>query len=109
MHPTPPPPINALVTALVLTVANRNQPTCQRLYKPVSKKRREQGFSKCFLVWVTNYLTSKRQFVQIDDKNSNRLNVNFGVLQGSILGPVRYLLFKISAVRGSVNTLQYQF
>ena len=57
-------------------------------YETVLKKLRGQVFSKSFLVWVTNYMTGRKQFVQIDDKKSSPLNVNFGVPQGSILGPV---------------------
>jgi hypothetical protein len=57
-------------------------------YETVLKKLRGQGFSKSFLVWVTNYMTGRKQFVQIDDKKSSPLNVNFVVPQGSILGPI---------------------
>jgi hypothetical protein len=42
-------------------------------YETVLKKLRGQGFSKSFLVWVTNYMTGRKQFVQIDDKKSSPL------------------------------------
>ena len=36
------------------------------------------------------YLTDRRQYVQINDRSSERTNVSFGVPQGSILGPVLF-------------------
>ncbi|XP_048583248.1 uncharacterized protein LOC125562941 [Nematostella vectensis] len=39
-------------------------------YEVVFKKLHHLGFSKSFLMWVTSYLTGRKQFVQIDDKSS---------------------------------------
>ena len=50
------------------------------------------SFSKSYLEWTINYLCEREQFVQVDDKRSSSLKVNFGVSQGSIMGP---LLFNI--------------
>ena len=40
-----------------------------------------------------NYLTSRKQFAQINDKQSDLESVRFGVPQGSILGPVLFNLY----------------
>ena len=40
-----------------------------------------------------NYLNGRQQYLQIDDKRSEKLNTNFGVSQGSILGPVLFNLY----------------
>ena len=37
---------------------------------------------------MIDYLTQRRQLVQIDDRKSEMATVEFGVPQGSILGPV---------------------
>ena len=50
------------------------------------------------LKWFTSYLMNRSQYVQISDKDSNLfssnlINLNFGVPQGSILGPILFLIF----------------
>ena len=50
------------------------------------------NFSKHFLYWILNYLTDRQHFVQIDSSISNILITSFGVLQGSILGPILFNL-----------------
>ena len=46
------------------------------------------NFYKRFFYWIFSYLTDRRHFVQINSNISNILYTNFGVPQGSILGPV---------------------
>ena len=40
-----------------------------------------------------NYLTDRQQFVQVGKSQSNICKIECGVPQGSILGPVLYLLY----------------
>ena len=62
-------------------------------FQTVINKMYNMGFSKTFLSWLIEYLSTRRQFVQIDDKCSDMENVAFGVPQGSILGPVIFNLY----------------
>ena len=62
-------------------------------YATVFKKLRNVGFSHDAIVWVLNYLTGRKQYVQINEKQSQVVDVQFGVPQGSILGPVLFNMY----------------
>ena len=62
-------------------------------YETVLRKLHGLGFSKVYLRWTVSYLTGRKQFVQMDGKTSRQIEVTFGVLQGSILGPVLFNLY----------------
>ena len=62
-------------------------------YSTVLRKLHVIGFSRTSLNWVMNYLTSRKHFVQINDKQSDLASARFGVPQGSILGPVLFNLY----------------
>ena len=51
------------------------------------------GFDDLALKWVNDYLSGRSQAVYIDGCMSSFLPVDVGVPQGSILGPLFYVLF----------------
>ena len=51
------------------------------------------GFDEQAIMWMKNYLSGRSQAVYIDGSLSSFLPVDIGVPQGSILGPLCYILF----------------
>ena len=43
--------------------------------------------------WLADYLSNRTQFVEFESYESNRRNIECGVPQGSILGPLLYLIY----------------
>ena len=75
-------------------------------FKNLIPKMSKLGFSRGFLIWTLNYVMHRKQFVLIDDMCSEVQNVNFGIPQGSSLGPV---LFNIYDLQGNVNVKCFQY
>ena len=56
-------------------------------------KIRNFGIQGSLLSWIKSYLSNRKQKVIINGKESTVLEINAGVPQGSILGPLFFLIF----------------
>ena len=51
------------------------------------------GFSKNTLLWLADFLRDRKQFVSIDFNVSVSCSVPSGVMQGSVIGSLLFMLF----------------
>ena len=65
------------------------------------KKLYQYGVRGIALNWFESYLYNRQQYVAYNNCVSNKLNISCGVPQGSILGPILFLLYVNDMVNAS--------
>ena len=62
-------------------------------HKILLDKLEQYGIRGTSLKWFTSYLTNRTQYVSINNTNSDTKHITCGVPQGSVLGPLLFLLY----------------
>ena len=72
-------------------------------HKLLIGKLQQTGISDHIISWILDYLTSREQKVVVDGKSSQFSSVISGVPQGSVLGPLLFLMYVDDLVQFSLS------
>ena len=62
-------------------------------HKALLEKLKDIGLNRLLLKWITDYLTNRKQQLVVNGETSEELPVLSGIPQGSVLGPLFFLIY----------------
>ena len=77
----------------------------------MTRLEEEVGLQGTALKWIRSYLTGRTQAVHINSSKSNEVSLSVGVPQGSVLGPLLFLIYLLPLRRiiSAYNILRHGF
>ena len=69
-------------------------------------KLKQSGINKFLLLWINNWLTHRTQRVVVDGCQSAEAAVTSGVPQGTVLGPLFFLVYNINDIQRNIRGSQ---
>jgi len=62
-------------------------------YRALLEKVKQLNLNPVLFRWIFSYLMGRRQKVVVDGESSGTISVDSGVPQGSVLGPLLFLIY----------------